>query len=66
MTDLRVASDRNTVVGGVQEFIIPFLNGNDRKVRGVTCLDLNGLIERAMPAASMIHDNGGDRLRLDA
>ena len=62
MTDLCIASDRNAMVGGVQEFVIPFLDGDDREVRGVSCFDLNGLIERTMLAASMIHDNGGDRL----
>ena len=66
MRELGVAAERQTLVRGVQNGIVPFLQRHDGQVRAVTSLNLNGLVERSLRGSGVRQDDGSLRELLGA
>ena len=66
MRELGVTAERQTLVRGVQNGIVPFLERHDGQVRAVASLNLDGLVERSLRGTGVRQDDGGLRELLGA
>ena len=64
--ELGVTAERQTLVRGVQNGIVPFLQRHDGQVRAVASLNLNSLVEGSLRGSGVRQDDGSLREVLGA